>query len=181
MRNVPFNCLSLLAILFTVCLAANTTDVDSLSSSTETSSPASSQTTYSHSTHHHHIPFTPFFPHSFQFPSTSAPSTGPTSSPIAVPPSVQVHQSPTVYILIIVGGLLGLVLIALCTRQAITYTRSPRHNVAMTAAERQQLVQEIAGFAQMASRRQRESCWVSPPPPYERAPSYESSAPHQSF
>jgi len=76
------------------------------------------------------------------------------------------------------GGVLGLVLFALCTRQAIAYTRSPRHNVVMTVTERQQLVQEMAGYSQMASRRERELCLVPPPPPYEPAPSYESLAPH---
>ncbi|KAH9965787.1 hypothetical protein BC827DRAFT_1179844 [Russula dissimulans] len=177
-----FYCLSSIAILATpVCLAANTTDDDSSSSST-----ASTPTTDSHSTHthHHQIPYTPYFPHSFQFPSTSAPSISPTShpdSPIVVPPSVQAHQSPTIYILIIIAGIVGLGLIALCTRQAIAYTRSPRHTVAMTTVDRQQLVQEMAGYAQMANRRQRGSCLVSPPPPYERAPSYESLTRHESL
>jgi hypothetical protein len=42
--------------------------------------------------------------------------------------------------------------------------------MALTAAEREELAQEIAGYAEMADRRRRSL--LTPPPPYERAPPY---------
>jgi len=49
--------------------------------------------------------------------------------------------------------------------------------MALTGTEREELAQEMAGYAEMADRRRRRS-FLSPPPPYERAPPYEFS-PHQ--
>jgi hypothetical protein len=158
------------------CLPASSTDDDSSPgslSSMETSTLASSPATQTHSSYRIH-----HFTHSSPFPPASAPTTSPHNSPLAFPPSGPGHQSITVYIFMIIGGIVGLILIALCTRQAVAYSRLPRHNTVMTVAEREQLVEEMAGYV---SRRRCESYLVAPPPPYEHAPSYESLTPHESF
>ena len=77
------------------------------------------------------------------------------------------HKKLAVVIFATIGGVIGFVSLALFTRQAIAYFRSPRHNVAMTAVEREQLVLEMARYTGTTRRRS-----VPPPPPYERPPSY---------
>jgi len=82
------------------------------------------------------------------------------------------HKNLAVIIFATIGGITGLTFLALFIRQAIAYHRLPRHVVALTAADREQLVREMAE-AEAASWRRHQSCPI-PPPPYEHAPSYES-------
>jgi hypothetical protein len=49
----------------------------------------------------------------------------------------------------------------------------------LTAARREELAREMAGYAEMADRRRRRSL-LTPPPPYERAPAYVFSLHSQS-
>jgi hypothetical protein len=72
-----------------------------------------------------------------------------------------------------IGGTIALFFLAFFTRQAITYSRLPRQNMQLTTAAREELVREMAGIAD----RRRQSFLA--PPPYERAPPYESFSPHQ--
>ena len=91
--------------------------------------------------------------------------------PYALPPDPDgAHNNVTVIIFASIGGTIGLIFLALFMRQAIAYCRSPRHNAALTAAARERLVREMA---ENVARQQRRS-YPAPPPPYERAPSYES-------
>ncbi|KAN0126706.1 hypothetical protein V8E52_000346 [Russula decolorans] len=166
---------------------ATSTKVESLSSpsspSTEFSLLASSSTkpdpTLSFTHPHHHIFYTHSFTRSFFDPPSSVPPTGLTSphnSPDRVIPSQHIHKNLVIIIIAAIGGAIALIFLALFTRQAMAYTRLPRQNMALTAAEREELAQEMAGYAEMADRRRR--LFLSPPPPYERAPPYEFS-PHQ--
>lgn len=75
-----------------------------------------------------------------------------------------------------IGGIIGLVLLVLVTRRAVAYVRLPRRNAVLTAAEREQLVREMAGYTQSAIQRQ---SFIPPPPPYEHAPSYELLTLHE--
>ncbi|KAI9447892.1 hypothetical protein H4582DRAFT_1897014 [Lactarius indigo] len=142
-----------------------------------------------HSSHPvHHPPsfthgYTHSYSHSFLNPPAAAPTTGLTSphdSPPTNHPSNQTHKGLTVIVFASVGGIIGLFLLALCTRRAIVHCRMPRHTVVLTVAERAQLVQEIAEYAESASRRQRHSLTGPPPPPYEHAPTYDSLTSHRS-
>jgi hypothetical protein len=150
--------------------------------------PVRSPSYSSHTAHRHHA-HNHSFTHSFHHRPTSAPTLGlispdeshPHPNP-DLPPSGRGHMNLTLAIFAAIGGVLGLIFLTLCARQAIAYSRSPRHNAPLTTVEREQLVREMAEYAETANRRERPSL-SAPPPPYERAPSYESSscAPHQSF
>ena len=160
------------------------------STSTEIGLPASSsaQPHPTHSFIHSHHPFfyTHSFTHSFTYPYPylDPPSSGtPTGlaspsnppRPQRVPPSDFNHKSSLVVIIFAaIGGIIALFFLAYFTRQAIAYSRLPRQNMQLTAAGRQELVQELDGYA----HRRRQSC-LAPPPPYEHAPPYESFSPQQ--
>jgi hypothetical protein len=88
------------------------------------------------------------------------------------------HPTLPVIIFAAIGGITGLVLLALLTRHAIAYSRLPRRTTILTIAERQQLAREMASYAQLADRHQRQSFMPSPPP-YEPPPAYESLTPHE--
>ncbi|KAI9467161.1 hypothetical protein BJY52DRAFT_1182622 [Lactarius psammicola] len=186
---IHFCYLSSLAILATpgASLPATSTDDDSLPS--RSNSPADAATATpphaKHSSHpaHHSSSHAHSPTRSFLNPPAAAPTTGLTSphdSPPSPHPSGQTHKSLTVIIFASIGGVVGLLFLALCTRRAIAYCRMPRHSAVLTVAERAQLVQEIAEYAESASRRQRHSLTGLPPPPYEHAPPYDSLAPHRS-
>lgn len=132
--------------------------------------PSTKHTTYHHTPSHAHLPT-----QSYLHRPTSAPSIGLTSPhdtpPFSSPTDPEGgHKGPTVVIFATIGGTIGLIFLALFMRQAIAYCRLPRHNAALTAATREQLVREMA---ENETRQQRRS-YPAPPPPYERAPSYES-------
>lgn len=121
--------------------------------------------------------------HTLFNPLATEPPTGLTS-PHDLPgshlPSSQAHQSLIVAIFGSIGGTVALLFLVLCARCAVIHSRIPRHNTALTVTGRAQLVREIAEYAEYASRRQRHSLTVPPPPPYEHAPSYDSLMPHRS-
>ncbi|KAH9179545.1 hypothetical protein EDB89DRAFT_490522 [Lactarius sanguifluus] len=186
---IHFCYLSSLAILATpvASLPVTSTDDDSLPS--RSSSPAEATTAApphaKHTSHPAHHPPLRTHSHSFLNPPAAppAPTTGLTSphdSPPSRHPSSQAHKGLTVIVFASIGGVIGLFLLALCTRRAIAHCRMPRHTVVLTVAERAQLVQEIAEYAESASRRQCHSLTGPPPPPYEHAPSYDSLTPHRS-
>ncbi|KAI0000018.1 hypothetical protein BJV77DRAFT_1064155 [Russula vinacea] len=97
------------------------------------------------------------------------------SSPQNSPHRVNDHNPKSLVALILaaIGGTIVLFFLALFTRQAIAYARLPRRNMELTAAAREELMQELAGCAD----RRRQSCLA--PPPYEHAPPYEALSPHQ--
>ncbi len=103
-------------------------------------------------------------------PPTGLPSSYDPPPPVSASDPGLAHKNLAVIVFATIGGIIGLIFLALFMRQAIAYHRLPRHDVALTAAEREQLVREMA---EAASRRRRQSCPI-PPPPYEHAPSYES-------
>ncbi|KAF8484622.1 hypothetical protein DFH94DRAFT_240181 [Russula ochroleuca] len=165
-------------------LSATSTDdgyLPSLSSSTEIGllTPSDAKPYPTHSlTHHHTILYT----HSFAYPFTQSFPDSPSSvlptglsSPQNPPPRAHDHNHKSLIALIfaVIGGSIVLFFLALFTRQAIAYSRLPRRNKQLTAAAREELIQELAGCAD----RRRQSCLA--PPPYERAPPYESCSPHQ--
>jgi len=47
----------------------------------------------------------------------------------------------------VIGGSIALFFLALFTRQAIAFTRLPRQNMELTTAGREELVQEMVGYA----------------------------------
>lgn len=162
-------------------LPATSTD-DSLpsrsSSPEEATSAAPPPTRHSSHTAHHSSSYTHSSTHSFLNPPAAAPTTGLTSphdTPYTHRPSSQAHKSLTVVIFASIGGVIVLFFLAFCARRAIVYSRMPRHSTVLTDAERARLVQEIAEITESASRRQRHSLTAPPPPPYEHAPSYDSS------
>lgn len=77
-----------------------------------------------------------------------------------------------------IGGLIGLIFLALCVRRLIIHSRIPRQNTVLTDAERARIVREIAE-CESASRRYWQchsrtgSATGPPPPPYEHAPPYD--------
>ncbi|KAI0303940.1 hypothetical protein BC826DRAFT_980527 [Russula brevipes] len=154
----------------------------------ELEEPLSSHSLSSDEANHRHHVHNHSFSHSFHHRPTSAPTLGPITpdephphSHANLPPSDHGHMNLSLVIFAVIGGVLGLISLALCARQAIAYCRSPRHNAPLTTVEREQLVREMAEYAETANRRARPSL-SAPPPPYERAPSYESScASHQAF
>ena len=130
-------------------------------------------------THHHTILYTHSFaqPYTLSFPdppNSVSPPTG-LSSPQNSPHRVNDHNPKSLVALILaaIGGTIVLFFLALFTRQAIAYARLPRRNMELTAAAREELMQELAGCAD----RRRQSCLA--PPPYEHAPPYEALSPHQ--
>jgi len=157
---------------------ATSTEDESSSPSTEFGSLPPSSTkpdpTHTHTRSHHHThSFTQPFP--FLDPPSSVSPTGLTSPynpPDRVFPSQHIHKNLVIIIFAAIGGTIALIFLALFTRQAIAYTRLPRQNMALTAAAREELAQE------MADRRRRS--FLTPPPPYERAPPYEFSTHRQS-
>ena len=130
-----------------------------------------------YTTHHHVLSYGHLPTHSSLHRPTSVPPTG-LSSPHDTPPYAPSlgsdggggHKHPTVIIFAAIGSTIGFIFLALFMRQAIAYCRSPRHNAGLTTAEREQLVREMA---ENATQHQGQS-YLAPPPPYERAPSYES-------
>ncbi|KAH9060974.1 hypothetical protein EDB87DRAFT_1613044 [Lactarius vividus] len=184
---IHFCYLSLLAILATpaASLPATSTDDDTLpsrsSSFPEATTAVPPHTKHSSHSAHHSPLRTHSHIHSFLNPlAPTAGLTSPHDSPPSHHPSSQAHKGLTVIVFASIGGVIGLFLLALCTRRAIVHCRMPRHTVVLTVAERAQLVQEIAEYAESASRRQRHSLTGPPPPPYEHAPSYDSLTPHGS-
>jgi len=178
MGFIRFYYLSSVAILATpvVSLPTTSTDEDPLPShSFSTESRSLSSLSANHTLHHSDHSYIHFSTQSPFHQAAPTPSSGlPSphdSTPYFPPPSDAglSHKQLTVVIFAIIGGIIGLVLLALFTRQAIAYARLPRHNITMTTAQREQLVREIAGYSRTAQRRS-----VPPPPPYERAPPYES-------
>lgn len=154
------------------------------SPSTEFGSLASSSTklddtlSFTHPHHHNHIFYTHSFTQSFLDLPSSVPPTGltsPHSSPDRVNPSQHIHKNLVIIIFAAIGGTIALIFLGLFTRQALAYTRLPRHNIALTAAEREELAREMAGYAEMADRQRRS--FLTPPPPYERAPPYDTNNP----
>ena len=129
-----------------------------------------------HTTHHHVPSYHQFPTQSSLHRPTSVPSIGLTSPHDTPPYSSPTepdggHQNPTVIIFATIGGTIGLIFLALFMRQAIAYFRLPRHNAALTAAAREQLEREMA---ENATRGDQRWSYPAPPPPYERAPSYQS-------
>ncbi|KAH9045261.1 hypothetical protein EDB85DRAFT_2137344 [Lactarius pseudohatsudake] len=166
---IHFCYLSSLAILATPVTSSPVTSTDDDSLPSRSSSPAETTTaTPPHAKHSSHpAHHSPLRTHSHSFLNPPAPTTGLTSphdSPPSDHPSSQAHKSLTVIVFASIGGVIALFLLALL----------------LTIAERAQLVQEIAEYTESASRRQRHSLTVPPPPPYEHAPSYDSLAPHRS-
>jgi hypothetical protein len=146
----------------------------------------------SHSSHHSHsLIYSLSYNHSPSFTnsptqpilssSVTAPPTGLTSphdTPNTHIPSSQAHKGLTIIIVTSIGGTVALLFLALFARRAIVHSRIPRHNAVLTAAERAQLMREIAEYAESASRRQGYSLTAPAPPPYEHAPSYDTLMPH---
>ncbi|KAI0005155.1 hypothetical protein BJV74DRAFT_329542 [Russula compacta] len=186
-QSLPCNMAHTHSFNFSSVADLSTTAVSSPATSTEDGSSSDTRfissgiyTAHSLYTAHHTLSYTYSSTPTFldQSP-TSVPTLGSTSPydpPPRLSPFHQGHKGLAVIVFVVIGGLIGLVFLALFTRQAIAYSRLPRHNVGMTTAEREQLVREMANYA---GRRQRQSC-VVPPPPYERAPSYESLSPPRS-
>ena len=102
--------------------------------------------------------------------STALPSSYDPPPPVSASDPGLAHKNLTVIVFAAIGGIIGLIFLVLFMRQAIAYHRLPRQDVALTAADREELIREMA---EAASLRRRQSCPV-PPPPYEHAPSYES-------
>lgn len=141
--------------------------------------------TYSHlHTPSHSRPYNTTHSHSFLNPLAAGPTSGLTS-PHDLPHthlrSSAAHKGLTVIAFATIGGFIAILFLALCARRAIAHCRTPRHTAVLTVAERAQLVREIAEYTESASRRQRHSMTVPPPPPYEHAPSYDSLTPHPSL
>ncbi|KAI0268111.1 hypothetical protein BC834DRAFT_867942 [Gloeopeniophorella convolvens] len=133
---------------------------------------------------HHNLSQSIHSTHPFA-PQTTSPTEGSTSPrpiphrPPLAPPHRPSHKNLLPIILAVVGSVVGFILLALFTRRAIAFGRMPRPSTELTAAERAQLVREMAEYAVTADQHQRQSLAVPPPPPYERAPSYESLRTHQ--
>jgi len=162
------------------------------SSTTEIGLPASPSTqpfptpthsfTLTHTHAHHSFLYTHSFTHPYPFfdPPSSVSPTGLASPnnghPHRVHSSEYNHKSSLVVIIFAaIGGTIALFFLAYFTRQAIAYSRLPRQSRELTATGRQELVQELVGYA----HRRRQSCLAPPPPPYEHAPPYESFSPQQ--
>ncbi|KAF8265860.1 hypothetical protein EI94DRAFT_1734370 [Lactarius quietus] len=92
-------------------------------------------------------------------------------------PSSHAHKRLSTIIFASIGGVIALVLLALCMRRLIIHSRIPRQNTVLTDEERARLVREIAE-CEAASRRYWK-CHGPPPPPYEHAPSYDLLPPGQ--
>jgi hypothetical protein len=175
-----------------ISLTTSTDDGPLLVSHTEAVTDAPLTRHSSHSSHHSHShTYSLSYDHSLSF--TNSPTqpflnstvtarptglTSPHDTPDSHSPSSQAHKSLTVIIVASIGGTVALLFLALFARRAIVHSRIPRHNAVLTAAERAQLMREIAEYAESASRRQRHSLTVPPPPPYEHAPSYDALMPH---
>ncbi|KAI0053733.1 hypothetical protein FA95DRAFT_1600867 [Auriscalpium vulgare] len=164
------------------------TSVDSSASTTpsnvpsdvQTSIPPSTTTTPlpSQSRHHTERPHGTFLDpaptFSFVNPETPFPPDPPlTDRP---PNHNQPHKSSTVAIVFAaLAGIIGFLVILTLARCLYTWRRTPRPVRTMTAVDREQLIREMREYAATAPQRARTSVHAPPPPPYERAPSYDSA------
>ncbi|THH07748.1 hypothetical protein EW146_g9215 [Bondarzewia mesenterica] len=84
------------------------------------------------------------------------------------------HSNPIVVAFAVLGGIFGLFVMVGLVHCALDYHRAPHRDTSMTAAVREQLIREMQDYAERAERGRRHILTPSPPPAYERPPSYVS-------
>ncbi|ETW84965.1 colonization front upregulated 1 [Heterobasidion irregulare TC 32-1] len=91
--------------------------------------------------------------------------------------SARRHISPIVIAFAVLGGIFGLFVVVGLVHCLLDYSRAPHRHTVMPPDFRERLLREMAENAENAER-DRLAPTPTPPPPYERPPSYQPSSPN---